>query len=113
MTIIDDFNRTEIQRKYIDHMIGKMDFMEIKRELWNYINQNKNRYSNYSLELEISRDAPIILGDIVSGSLHLKDFPIPKSSISKKSKPVLTGGADTVSPDLSDLVLMVTVSEIL
>lgn len=71
MTIIDDFNRTEIQRKYIDHIVGHMDFVEIKRELWNYINREKNRYSNYSLELEISRDAPKILGDIVSGSLHL------------------------------------------
>lgn len=91
MTIVDDFNRTEIQRKYIDHLIGKMDFMEIKRELWNYINRDKNRYSNYSLELEISRDAPIILGDIVTGSLHLKDIPI-KTSSAKKSKPVLAGG---------------------
>ena len=92
MTIVDDFNRTEIQRKYIDHLVGKMDFMEIKRELWNYINRDKNRYSNYSLELEISRDAPIILGDIVTGSLHLKDIPT-KSSSAKKAKPVLAGGA--------------------
>lgn len=82
MTIVDDFNRTEIQRKYIDHIVGKMDFVEIKRELWNYINREKNRYSNYSLELEISRDAPIILGDMVSGSLHL-DEPISR----KKTKP--------------------------
>lgn len=79
MTIVDDFNRTEIQRKFVDHIIGKMDFIEIKRELWNYINHDKNRYSNYSLELEISRDAPQILGDLVTGSLHLEDFKkVPK-----------------------------------
>lgn len=73
MTIVDDFNRTEIQRKFVDYLIGKMDFMEIKRELWNCINQEKNKYSNYSLELEISRDAPKILGDLVSGTLHLNN----------------------------------------
>lgn len=92
MTIVDDFNRTEIQRKYIDHLIGKMDFMEIKRDLWNYINRDKNRYSNYSLELEISRDAPIILDDIVKGILHLeKSKPTPQTS-SKKTKQILVGG---------------------
>ena len=83
MTIVDDFNRTEIQRKYIDHIVGQMDFVEIKRELWNYINREKKRYSNYSLELEISRDAPKILGDIVSGSLHL-DESKPQSTVVEK-----------------------------
>lgn len=107
MTIVDDFNRTEIQRNYIDYLMGKMDFMEVKRELWNYINRDKNRYSNYSLELEISRDAPIILGDIVKGSLHLENgdvtgvCTVPQTpntsssykSPSKKNKPkVLAGG---------------------
>lgn len=84
MTIVDDFNRTEIQRKYIDHIVGQMDFVEIKRELWNYINREKNRYSNYSLELEISRDAPKILGDIVSGSLHLENNK-PSPVVEKRS----------------------------
>lgn len=92
MTIVDDFNRTEIQRNYIDYLIGKMDFMEVKRELWNYINRDKNRYSNYSLELEISRDAPQILGDLVSGSLHLTDNE-KSTTVSKKSRSkVLVGG---------------------
>lgn len=87
MIIVDDFNRTEIQRDYIDYLVGKMDFIEMKRELWNYINRDKNRYSNYSLELEISRDAPKILGDIVTGTLHLE------SSTKKNSKnqPVKVG----------------------
>lgn len=88
MTIVDDFNRTEIQRKYIDYLIGKMDFMEIKRELWNYINRDKNRYSNYSLELEISRDAPKILGEVVTGSLHLEEPVSGESSSRKKSKQI-------------------------
>jgi hypothetical protein len=90
MTIVDDFNRTEIQRKYIDHLIGKMDFMEIKRELWNYINRDKNRYSNYSLELEISRDAPIILGDIVTGVLHLDQDGEKPPIVSSGKKSVKT-----------------------
>lgn len=68
MVIVDDFNRTEIQREYVDNIVGKMDFVEIKRELWNYINREKNRYSNYSLELEISRDAPKILESSIRSS---------------------------------------------
>lgn len=93
MTIIDDLNRTEIQRNYIDYLINKMDFVETKRELWNYINQDKNRYSNYSLEIEISRDAPHILGDLVTGTLHLNKEESP-SVTTKKPKPpkVLAGG---------------------
>lgn len=109
MTIVDDFNRTEIQRKYIDYLVGKMDFMEIKRELWNYLNRDKNRYSNYSLELEISRDAPKILGDLVSGTLHLNNgntivcevpqtpnitssYKTPSSKKTKNKPKVLAGG---------------------
>lgn len=86
MTIVDDFNRTEIQRLYIDHIVGHMDFVEIKRELWNYINREKNRYSNYSLELEISRDAPKILGNIMNDSIQLgqhKPDVIEKRSLKK------------------------------
>ena len=74
MNIVDNYNRTEIQRKYVDHIIGNLSSPDIKRELWTYINNDKNKYSNYSLELEISRDAPKILGDIVNGSLHLQEF---------------------------------------
>lgn len=94
MIIVDDFNRTEIQRNYIDYLIGKMDFMEVKRELWNYINRDKNRYSNYSLELEISRDAPQILGDLVTDSLHLKksESSSPPKKGGKKL-PLTVGGA--------------------
>lgn len=94
MIIVDDFNRTEIQRNYIDYLIGKMDFMEVKRELWNYINRDKNRYSNYSLELEISRDAPNILGDIVTDSLHIKKPSVTSETTKKSSKklPAMVGG---------------------
>ena len=94
MIIVDDFNRTEIQRDYIDYLIGKMDFMEVKRELWNYINREKNRYSNYSLELEVSRDAPQILGDLVTDSLHLKkSASISPPKKSGKKLPLTVGGA--------------------
>lgn len=87
MTIVDDFNRTEIQRNYIDYLIGKMDFMEVKRELWNYINKDKNRYSNYSLELEISRDAPQIIGNLVAGSLHLTEPTVgPEAGLAYSSQ---------------------------
>ena len=72
MTIVDDGNRLEVQRKYIDYLIAHMDFMEVRRELWHYLNKDKDRYSNYSLELEISRDAPEVLETEFSAILHLE-----------------------------------------
>jgi hypothetical protein len=74
MTIVDDGNRVEIQRKYIDYLISHMDFMEVRKELWHYLNREKDKYSNYSLELEISRDAPEVLDTEQSCSLYLGGY---------------------------------------
>jgi hypothetical protein len=60
---IHDANRTEIQRKYIEHIISHMDFMEIRDALRDYLNGEKNRYSNRNLEAEIARYAPAVLQD--------------------------------------------------
>lgn len=68
--IVDDGNRVEIQRRYIDYLITHMDFMDVRKELWHYLNKEKDRYSNYSLELEISRDAP----EILNGQFDYSNF---------------------------------------
>jgi hypothetical protein len=60
---IDDGNRTDIQRKYIDHILGSLDFMEIKDKLRDYLEIEKDRESNRSLEAEITHEAPDILVD--------------------------------------------------
>lgn len=76
MVIVDDFNRNELQRKYVDYLVGQLDFLEVRRELWSYINKEKNKYSNYSLELEISDNAPVLLDsdEFEDNSLRLKEL---------------------------------------
>ena len=56
-------NRIEIQRKYIDTILGELDFMQIKGLLRDYLSKDKDRESNYSLESEIRKEAPEILVD--------------------------------------------------
>ncbi len=74
MTIVDDGNRVEIQRRYIDYLIAHMDFIDVRKELWHYLNKEKDKYSNYSLELEISRDAPEVLDTAESANLYLEGY---------------------------------------
>jgi len=58
---ISEMNRIEIQRKYIDHILGSLDFMQIKDKLRDYLDLEKDRESNRSLEAEIRHEAPEIL----------------------------------------------------
>lgn len=60
---IDSYNRQEIQRKYIDQILGELDFMQIKDRLRDYLSKEKDRESNYALEAEIRKEAPEILVD--------------------------------------------------
>ena len=61
--LIGSDNRIEIQRKYIDQILGELDFMQIKDRLRDYLTKEKDRSSNYSLESEIRKEAPEILVD--------------------------------------------------
>lgn len=61
--VINQFNRQEIQRKYIDQILGELDFMQIKDRLRDYLNKEKDKESNYALESEIRKEAPDILID--------------------------------------------------
>ena len=56
-------NRTEIQRKYIDVILGELDFMQIKDRLRDYLSKEKDKESNYALEAEIRQEAPEVLVD--------------------------------------------------
>lgn len=60
---INQFNRKEIQRKYIDQILGELDFMQIKDRLRDYLNKEKDKESNYALESEIRKEAPDVLVD--------------------------------------------------
>lgn len=60
---INQSNRKEIQRKYIDQILGELDFMQIKDRLRDYLTKEKDRESNYALEAEIRKQAPDVLVD--------------------------------------------------
>jgi hypothetical protein len=86
--VINEYNREEIQRKYIDDILGSMDFMQIKDCLRDYLSRDKDRSSNYGLEVEIRREAPDILID------NWEDFAEPAlltSSGKSKNKPSTVG----------------------
>jgi dsRNA-specific ribonuclease len=58
---ISETNRKEIQRKYIDQILGELDFMQIKDRLRDYLQHEKDKESNYALESEIRKEAPEVL----------------------------------------------------
>ena len=58
---ISQVNRKEVQRKYIDQILGELDFMEIKDRLRDYLQKEKDKESNYALEAEIRKEAPEVL----------------------------------------------------
>lgn len=60
---VNQTNRQEIQRKYIDQILGELDFMQIKDRLRDYLTKEKDRESNYALEAEIRKQAPDVLVD--------------------------------------------------
>lgn len=59
--IINNTNRKEIQRKYIDQILGSLDFMQIKDKLRDYLELEKDKESNKALEAEIRHESPDVL----------------------------------------------------
>jgi hypothetical protein len=76
---ISEVNRKEIQRKYIDQILGELDFMQIKDRLRDYLSKDKDKSSNYSLESEIRKEAPEVLVE------NWEDFDQP-ATLAKKRK---------------------------
>jgi hypothetical protein len=60
---VSEINRKEVQRKYIDTILGSLDFMQIKDRLRDYLEHEKDKESNYALEAEIRKEAPEVLVD--------------------------------------------------
>lgn len=61
--VLNAQNRVEIQHKYIDHILGSLDFMEIKDRLRDYLETEKTFESDSALEAEIRHEAPEVLVD--------------------------------------------------
>ena len=72
-------NRKEIQRKYIDQILGELDFMQIKDRLRDYLQHEKDKESNYALESEIRKEAPEVLVE------NWEDFDQP-ATLTKNEK---------------------------
>ena len=75
---VKESNRKDIQRKYIDQILGELDFMQIKDRLRDYLSKEKDRSSNYALECEIRKKAPEILVD------NWEDFDQPATLTKNK-----------------------------
>jgi hypothetical protein len=77
---ISEGNRQEVQRKYIDQILGELDFMQIKDRLRDYLTKEKDKSSNYSLESEIRKEAPEVLVE------NWEDFDQPATLTKSKEK---------------------------
>jgi hypothetical protein len=71
-------NRVEVQRKYIDHILGSLDFMQIKDKLRDFLELEKDKESDRALEAEIRHEAPEILVD------NWEDFDEPATLTKNK-----------------------------
>ena len=74
MITISSFNREQIQSKYIDYLISHMDFIEVRRHLWDYLNEDKKKYTDEALQKEINKRAPEVLEKYFAGNLHLEGY---------------------------------------
>jgi hypothetical protein len=76
---VSEINRKEVQRKYIDVILGELDFMQIKDRLRDYLEHEKDKESNYALEAEIRKEAPEVLVE------NWEDFDRP-ATLTKNKK---------------------------
>jgi hypothetical protein len=77
---LNDSNRIEVQRKYIDQILGSLDFMQIKDRLRDFLELEKDKESNVSLESEIRQEAPEVLVE------NWEDFNEPATLTEPKDK---------------------------
>jgi hypothetical protein len=59
--VINDTNRLDIQSQYVDHIVGSLDFIEVRSLLRNYIEYEKDKLGDGSLYAEILHKAPYLL----------------------------------------------------
>jgi hypothetical protein len=61
---VTNFNHDEIQVRYVDSIISRMDFMQIRSLLKDYLHSEKDRYSNEDLADEIKSRNPEVCKDV-------------------------------------------------
>lgn len=64
--IIDDSNRDVVQSRYVDYLISRMDFMEIRENLRDCLNLEKILYSHDDLMDEIKSKGNEALSEILN-----------------------------------------------
>lgn len=67
---INYINRGEIQSKYVDALVGDMDFITMQQMLKDYIHDEKNNYSHDDLKDEILSRSPHIRDEIVNSDYN-------------------------------------------
>lgn len=65
---VNQNNRDEIQSKYINYLISRMDFIEIRHVLKDYLNTEKIFYSNDDLLDEIKSRGPEAIREVFNHS---------------------------------------------
>jgi hypothetical protein len=61
---IDNFNRELIIERYVDDIVGRLHFLEVKEHLKDCLLQQKYSLNNEDLEIEIMRHDPGLMTDI-------------------------------------------------
>jgi len=64
-------NRDEIQSRYVDYLISRMDFMEIRNVLRDYLNTDKIFYSNDDLLDEIKARGQDAIDEVFNRSRNI------------------------------------------
>lgn len=62
---VDNYNRSTVQKEYVDSIISRMDFMEIRDCLRDHINENFDLLSNDDLYDEIRVKRPEIVRQLL------------------------------------------------
>jgi hypothetical protein len=69
---IDSMNRKDIQDKYVDSLMSRMDFMETRYLLRDYLHNEIHKYSNEDLLDEIRSKGSDYINDVFEGDCDRK-----------------------------------------
>lgn len=64
MCSINYFDREVVLERYVDDIVGGMNFLEIKEKLKEYLLNEKREKSIEDLEIEILREDPRLINDL-------------------------------------------------